>query len=165
MSLDHLPDPPGPPEAPRHVRLYRFQWIGLPLLAIVPILALAGAFGESWRVEEATSASLDATVHYPSRYRYKQLNSIEVWVTNRGAAAVDTLTVALDSALANRFSTVRAIPSFREPWEVELTDVLPGETRLVVIELQGERYGRHVGDLELMGLDTVAVPLSIRIFP
>lgn len=165
MSLEQLPDPPPPPDAPRHVRFYRYQWAGLFLVAAFPVLALAGVFGETWRVEERSGAALDVTVRYPDRYRYKQLNSLEVWVTNTSRVPVDTVTVAVDTALANRFSTVRALPPFAAPYRTGLADLAPDETRLVLVELQGEQYGRHDGAVEVMGPDTLRVPLSIRIFP
>jgi hypothetical protein len=169
MSLEEMPDPPPPPEVPRHVRFHRYQWVGLTLLAVLPLLAIAGVFGETWRVESASGAGLEVSTRYPDRYRYKQLTSVEVWLTNTSAAVLDTVTVALDTALANRFSTVRALPAFADPYETEVTNVAPGETRLVVIELQSERYGRHEGDLVVRGPptlpDTLVLPLSILIFP
>ena len=165
MPLKDLPEPPSPPSAPRRIRLYRYQWVGLPLLALLPVLALAGVFGVSWTDADASSESLAVDVRYSNRYRYKQLNRIEVRVRNIDVARLDTVTVALDTALAARFSTVRSVPPFVGTYRTELTGLEPGEERLVVIELQAERYGRHEGLLEVIGPDTVALPLSIFIFP
>lgn len=165
MPVEQLPDPPAPPDAPRRLRLYRYQWVGVAFLLVLPALAVAGVFGESFRTATASGPGARLEVTYPHRFRYKQLNSIEARVRNTSGARVDTLRLVLDSAFASRFSTVRAIPAFERPWEVALTDVAPGETRLVVVEIQGEHYGRHEGSFRLAGTDTVGVPLSVRIFP
>ncbi len=165
MPVEELPDPPAPPSLPRRIRLYRYQWVGLGLIVALPVLALAGVFGESWRSEEARGADVEAAVTWPERFRYKQVNSIEVRVRNTSSRVLDTMTVALDTALAGRFSTVRAIPSFTRPYETDLTDLRPGETSLVLVEIQAERYGRHEGTLSVIHRDTVRIPISIRIFP
>jgi len=44
MSADEL-EPPAPPSHPRRVRHYPHQWVGIVLLAAMPIVALAGRFG------------------------------------------------------------------------------------------------------------------------
>lgn len=165
MSEKDLPEPPQLPDAPRHVRVYRYQWVGLVVLTVFPLLAALDVFGEHWTVERMDGVSLEATVRYPDRYRYKQLNSVTVQLTNTSGVTLDTVRVQLDTALANRFSTVTSTPSFDEPYSVPLTGVAPGETRWVVIELQGEEYGRHEGELRIVGGDTLRLPLSIRIFP
>jgi hypothetical protein len=95
------------------------------------------------------------------------LNSINTSVTNRSTRPIDTITVRLDSSYALRFSTVVFTPAAERAFEVPLTDVAPGETRLVVMEIQGERYGRHRGRLhiETPNGDTLAIPISTMIFP
>lgn len=165
MALEDLPDPPSPPDAPRHVRLHPHQWIGLALLAVLPILALMGLFGETWETEVARGRGLDVVVGYPDRYRYKQVNSLEVELRSTSGQPLDTLAVALDTAFVRRFSGVSANPPFIRPFVSHVTDLEPGESRLVVIELQGERYGRHEGVLTVSGPDTIRVPLSILILP
>ena len=56
-SAGDLPEPPPPPETPRRVKLYVYQWIGLAFLVSLPVLAWAGVFGERWRVERAATPS------------------------------------------------------------------------------------------------------------
>ena len=48
MSTDDL-EPPEPPKLPRHVRHYPHQWVGIVVLAAMPVLALAGVFGPDIR--------------------------------------------------------------------------------------------------------------------
>jgi hypothetical protein len=165
MDMDNLPEPPPPPSAPRRVRLYPFQWFGAAALALLPMMAVAGVFGETWAEATAETPSLEVRVSYPSRFRYKQLNQIEVWVRNRSGAPIDTITVSLDSAYARQFSTINAIPPFSRAFGIPLTDVLPNETRLVIIEVQAERYGRHKGAVRTAAVDTATIALSTIVFP
>jgi hypothetical protein len=151
---------------PRRFRLHRFQMIGIPIVFLLPVvLALAGAFGESWRTERTQTRDVAVTLRYPTRFRYKQLNTMEVWVANVSAARIDTVTVAIDTAYANRFSTVTSIPDFTEPYSLDLTDIAPGDRRLAIIELQGERYGAHEGEVRVIAGDTVRVRVRTTIFP
>ncbi len=165
MSESELPEPPSLPDPPRHVRLYRHQWIGLPLLALIPVLALAGVFGETSAHVQRRSDSLDVAVQYTDRYRYRQSNSLRIEVHNTGPATLDTITLTLDTTFANRFSSVSGIPEFRRAYEVELTDVRPGERALAVIELKGDRFGRHEGMLHVRARESIDIPLSILILP
>ena len=166
MSIDELPDPPGAPSIERGIALARYQLIGLVLLAVLPVLALTGTFGDRWESRNAAAGSLDVSLRYPTVFRYKTINSFAVHVTNRGTATLDTVTVALDTMYANAFSTVTAVPPFTGPFEVALVDLPPGQTKLVRIEIQGERYWRHTGELTASsGPDTVRLPVSTFVFP
>jgi hypothetical protein len=177
MSIEALPDPPAPPEVERRIRLYGYQWIGLALLAVVPSLAIAGFFGARPTTETVENAGLALSVTYPDRLRYLQFDDIQVRVVNTSDAPLDTLHVALDSALANRFLEVSATPPFERPYELTLTDLAPGETRFAVIALRANEYGRHEGELTLRGggssasptphasVAALVVPLAIRVFP
>lgn len=166
MSTDELPDPPDAPSIERGISIARYQVIGLALLAMLPLLALAGSFGDRWDSRNAAAGSLDVSLRYPTVFRYKTINSFAVHVTNRGTTALDTVTVALDTTYASGFSTVTAVPPFSGSFEVDLVDLPPGQTKLVRIEIQGERYWRHAGELTASsGPDTVRVPVSTFVFP
>jgi hypothetical protein len=168
MEQDNLvASPPEPPDIERRLKFYPLQWIGLPILIAVPVLALFGVLGESWSTLRGTTSSLEISVRYPTRFRYKQLNEVHVFVKNVSGQRLDTVTVSFDSTYISRFSTVTFLPAATRPYEVEMTEVLPGEDRLVVVELQGEQYWRHEGKLRVSGGegDTASFPLSTIIFP
>ncbi|HEX6133313.1 MAG TPA: hypothetical protein VFZ24_05105 [Longimicrobiales bacterium] len=165
-GVDSLPDPPGAPRTRRHVSLFGFQWVGVAVLAAFPVLALLGVFGERWATVESTGGPLHVNVRYPTVFRYKMLNAIDLDVRNTGTAVIDTITVALDTVYASRFSTITAVPPFSGPYEVELPAVQPRETRRVRIEIQAERYWVHAGTLTVATrTDTVRVPLRTTIYP
>lgn len=165
-GVDDLPDPPDPPEIPRRLSLYRFQMFGLPFLVAIPLLALFGVFGERRSGLEGERGALEVSGQYPTAFRYKMLESIDLHVRNRGAAPIDTITVALDSAYASRFSTITAVPGFTGPFEIDLPAVAPGDSRFVRIEIQAERYWSHKGSLTISaGADTIRLPLSTFVYP
>jgi hypothetical protein len=137
-------------------------------MLLIPVLALFGVFGETWERADDANAVLRLHVEYPTRYRYKQINTMEVSLENVSDSPIDTVVVSFDPAYVRHFSTLTFIPSPTEPFEVELLDVAPGETRLVWAELQGERYGRHRGAIDAYqagSLDTARVSVSTLILP
>jgi hypothetical protein len=140
---------------------------GLAVIVLVPALAVAGVFGESWEQSAAESPNLSVRIEFPSRFRYKVLQSLTASITNRSAHAIDTIHVRLDSSYALRFSAVTLTPPAERVYEVALRHVAPGETRQVVIEVRGERYGRHAGRLRISSTsgDTLAIPVHSVVFP
>ena len=156
------------PEVPRRFRLHPYQWVGIPLMFLVPVPALLGVFGETWERAEALGGGLALEVRYADRYRYKQINTVEAWVENRSGARLDTVVVAFDEAYVREFSALTFVPAATEAFEVALYDVAPGERRLVWAEFQAEHYGRHEGALRAYvpgAPDTASVVLSTLVFP
>lgn len=162
-----LPKPPRAPEIKRHLHFYPWQWIGIPVLLGIPILAMFGMFGESFASATGNSPEVGVAVEYPTRFRYKMINSINVRVRNVSPQPIDTLSVGFSPDYMTQFSTLSAIPSFSETYLVEMLDLKPGEESLVRVEIQGEEYGRHQGEIIVTsgGADTASVPLSTFIFP
>src|SRR5690606_827994 len=70
MNIE-LPPDLQPSTKPRHLALHRFQWIALPLMFLVPVLALLGLFGESTGQVHDERGALALYADYPTRYRYK----------------------------------------------------------------------------------------------
>lgn len=167
IPKEEVPQPPQPPEVRRATTLYWYQWVGIPAILLVVALAILGVFGESFDETAADGATLSMRVEYPSRFRYKQIDPVRVWVTNRTAQPIDTATVSFDRGYVLGFSNLSFIPSATRPFEVEVTDVKPGETRLVLVDLQAERYGRHAGEISATtgGADTVRARVSTLVYP
>ena len=159
----------GPPEAPKtvaRISLTAKQVIGLPLIAAVPLLALFGVFGERATTAVARSSTIEVTVTYPARFRYRQVQPLRVAVRNTSPRSIDTAFVSFDTAYIARFSSVRFDPAVRSAFVVPATDIAPGATALVSVELWGEHYGNHRGRVVVAAKgDSVAVPLSTFVFP
>lgn len=162
----HASEPAGPPPTAPHLSFTRKQYLGLPLLAAIPVLTLFGAFGESRASVRAASSALEMTVRYPSRFRYRQVQSLEITVRNVSPRILDTVALSLDTAYITRFSSVRIVPSPREAYVVDLIDVKPMESRLVTAELWGERYGSHSGRImATTHSDSASTPIRTMVFP
>lgn len=142
--------------------------MGLPIIFLLPLLAVFGVFGESREIVEGASAVLTLRAEYPTRTRYRQTESLEIVVENRSDRTIDTVVVSLDADYIRKFSSPTFIPDVTEPFEIEFLEVKPGESRRIWGELQGESYGRHRGMIEAYGAgssDTVGVALDTIIFP
>jgi hypothetical protein len=151
---------------PTRLALTRKQYVGLPLLAVIPVLALFGVFGERRADASSSSHVLEMRVRYPSRFRYRQIESLDVTVRNISSRTLDTVSVSIDTAYVTRFSSVRIEPTPREPFVVALINLRPMETRLVTAELWGERYGSHNGRISASAqADTVSTLVHTFVFP
>ncbi len=165
------PHPPDPRTIAKKWQFYRMQWVGIPLILLIPVLALLGVFGESEQKVDVANNTFSVHINYPTRYRYKMINNIEVSLENISNQTMPTVTVSLNADYVNRFSTITFHPSLTSvkngQYEVELTEVRTGETRLVTIELQGEAYFQHEGVVSVTAaaVPTLRVPIQTFIFP
>lgn len=158
--------PTAPPQTRRRIAFTGKQRIGIPLLALIPVLALLGVFGERSTTVQARSASLAASVQYPVRFRYRQTEALQIVVRNISPRVIDTIEVSIDTAYLTRFTGVRLTPEPKTAFMVQLTGVKPGEQRLVASELQGERYGRHHGRIVVSTPnDSLVVNVRTLVFP
>jgi hypothetical protein len=165
-EIDDLPNPPAAPEMPPRISLHRSQWILVPLMLSLPLLALLGLFSGR-NTTRAELGPLAVQIRYPTKLRYNAFDNITLHVHNRGTTALDTVSVALDSAYVAGFSMVTAVPPFDESFTLSLLPLAAGESRLVRVELRAERYWRQRGTLTIgtRGADTLRIRLSTFVFP
>jgi hypothetical protein len=160
-----LPAPRAPTHSPR-VRLTKKQMIGLPVLALIPILALLGVFGDRSKTLAVSSPSVGLTVDYPDRMRYRQSDVLRISIVNRADRVLDTVLVSLDTSYLSRFIGVHGVPAPSVQWVVPLTGVKPGDSRLVTVELTGDQYGAHPGMISAAtGTERTTVTFSTFVFP
>lgn len=167
MADQNTPHPPGPPRLSRAFRLYPWQWIGIPVLMLLPATAVFGLLGETFRTVVAEAPGLAAALEYPSRHRYRVVQSLDLEVRNTSLTPIDTLTISLDPGYASRFLVSMAFPAFDEAYTIRLHGVPPGATRHVRIDLEGRSYGQHLGDLVMTpsGQEPLVIPLRTFVFP
>jgi hypothetical protein len=159
--------PPAPPELPRRLRLYAVQWIGVPLLVALPLLALLGAFDERRATIEVSSLELQLRIDYPARSRYKEINTFLISVENRAQHALDAVHVVLDPALVDGFTRLEFIPAASSANTIALLGLQPGEAREVQVILQAERSWRRAGEIIATSgaHDTARVHLRTFVLP
>lgn len=173
MSHSSVPvsQPPDSPRIERRLAFYHFQYICIPLIFLLPVLAVLGVFGESFAVIDSASADLALRVNYPTRYRYGLINDMEISVRNVSDTMIPSLTVTFSVDYIDRFAFVTFTPSANrvtdEVYEVELETVLPGETRRVRVEQQAQHYGLHTGAITAQAdsREPVQVLISTFVFP
>lgn len=162
--------PPKPPEFGRELELKKSQLIGLVSLALIVILAIFGLFGQSSSQTTSEGERLALEVTYPSRFRFKMADSIDVQVTNLESDPVQGVVIRFDRDYVDRFSAVQFTPSLDtitgDVYEVTLGDLAPGKAKSVSVDVQAEEYWRHRGFIEAeAGGDGVRVDLSTFVFP
>lgn len=171
MTSSEIKALPQPPQIKRTLEMGLAQRIGLLLLMAIPVLAVLGIFGESFEQVTQSSEDLSMTVEYATRYRYKMINNLSVDLVNESDQTLPVLSVSFSRDYIDQFSTVTFTPSVKEitgtAYIVELTEVAPGESRSVQVELQGERYGQHQGAVgaSAEGIASVELQLTTFIFP
>lgn len=158
--------PPEPPPFDRRIELDWPQKIGVPMLALIPLLAMAGVFGERWASQERENTQIAATVRYPTRLRAKLTRPMTVTVENRGATVLDTIEVAFDSTYVDRFVDINIIPQPLEAYVASVTNVRPGETRRVHAEFISDKVGRHSGRVVVRARgDSIMFAVRTIVFP
>lgn len=167
----------GVPEAPQIEKEWRFktvQKLGVPLLFLIPILALLSVFGPSQEMVTESGAELSLEVSYPTRFRYKTIAPIRIGVTNISSQTAPTVTVKLDRDYLSAFSNLSFQPAVDEitddAYYVQLNDLEAGETGRVELEMQAETYWRLAGVIEAAAGGVEAPPdarvmLETFVFP
>lgn len=146
---------PTNPPYPREVRLGALEWIGIPLLALLPLLALTGALGPS-SARLATplpEAGLRLDLTYPTRLRLKADGEMQLLVHNTGSTTQAGLTLSLDQRYLQAFGRVQSLPAPQQLSATALRIALPalpaGESALVRLMFEADSWGRQPGWLAL----------------
>jgi len=165
---------PQPPEIEKQWTFSTLQKLGVPLLILIPLLALLGLFGESSAAATETGNTFAVEVSYPSRYRYNMLSPLTVSIENRSDQVVPTVTVSFGQDYISQFSNVSFTPEpdevTGEAYYVRFDDLQPGEVRLGQVELQADRYWRHNGSVAVAPGDAddapdVVIEVSTLVYP
>lgn len=153
------PEPPTPPEVPRRLRFHRLQLIGVPLLAVLPVLALVGVFSPRTLEAGGVSGSVGLTVRYPATLRYQMQGRLEIRARNLGDTPAQ-LAVEVERQYADRFEGLAFTPAVTEAttgsYRVELGTVPAGASRSVSVEIRADDYWRSSGTVTLRSQDAAA---------
>jgi hypothetical protein len=164
------PRPPEPPPVDRRFVLSRHA-LGAMLLALLPILALSGLFGESQATRTAAAGDVRATVEFPERFRYKQLQWIEIRVENTSSDVIPLVVVTVDSSYLDRFSEVAFVPGptdvTSDTYRFEIQDLAAGDSRVVSSGIQAERYWLSDGRITVTAGEAapLLIPISTLVWP
>jgi hypothetical protein len=156
-------DEPHPPRAPDTARAFApapHHLVGIGVLGLLVVAAVAGAFGATEGTAVAETASLRLTVAFPERTRAKLDHTVSVEVANHGSADLPRLVLRFDRRYLDGFTAVAFTPDVarlsRDAYLIELDDVAAGETRLVTVALRAAAHWAQAGFVEAVAPDEVA---------
>jgi hypothetical protein len=139
-------DPPQPPPFQRKIIIGRVQAIGVGVLCLIVIAAVAGLLGLKPGHARAAGAGLEVEVQYPRILRYKTSLPLEIRIRNTAGQALANVEVQIARPYLDGFQDVHVTPGAREITErhyrVVLDQLPAGETREVVTWLEAQRSGR-----------------------
>jgi hypothetical protein len=136
-------------------------------MALVPVLALAGVFGERREARQDAHGRLLLSARVPTRFRYRERMTLDVSVTNRGPDSLDDVRVRLDSAYLGRFGNVALTPHASPDGVVRFGALGPRESGRLTVTLEGERAGalRGLATATDAAGDTARITLASTVFP
>lgn len=149
------PSPPSPPLQGKLWRFYRHQLVGIPLLLLITVAAMAGLFGDTESETTETREDLEVRLVVANRFRFKMIGPLIVTVTNRGQDPIESATVRISTPYLGQFSNVTFSPEparITSEWhEFQLGDIGAGDSAVVTGEIQAESFGAHRGIVEVEG--------------
>ena len=142
------PRPPEAPEIDRRVTFRASHAVGLALLLLIVIPALAGLFDIKTAEHRQTIGDADVVVTYPTRIRIGTTGILEIRLNG---ASTDSLRIDLDDAYFESFGSYTSV------------DFLPTVWRL---EFEAVRIGRASGRLDVsIGDAAASFDLQTTILP
>jgi hypothetical protein len=159
------------PDMQAGFKLYPHQMIGIPILLLIPFLAVLGLFGISTEQKYEATDNVAVTVEYPTRFRYKQTNAIQVSITNQTSSTLNEVLVQVDRSYIDQFSDVVFTPQVSritdDFYEVNLTNIAANDTQYVHVAIQAQQAGIHKGNIVVQPSvgDSVEVNLQTWAFP
>ncbi|AKF04016.1 hypothetical protein [Sandaracinus amylolyticus] len=146
------------------------QWLveraRTPLVVMASLLGFAELLhGHSLSDAVYRSPSIEARIHLAEHLGGDDAAPVDIEVRNTSDVPCD-VEIALSDDLAQSFEQVAMIPepSPGSPFSVRLERVLPGEERLVALELQGAEPGPHAGRVEITASPGDGLSIPIRTF-
>jgi hypothetical protein len=159
-------EPPKPPPFQRRISVDPLQRIGVPLLALIPLAALFGAFGQRANEVQAVGDGVTLQVRYPGLLRYKTALPFELTVGNSGTSPLSGVSVRIDDAWLSGFSSTELTPQpdrlTERHAEITIDELPPGARRKVVGMFEGHDYGRHAGQASITVGGRVVAQAELR---
>jgi hypothetical protein len=159
--------PPQPPDFERRFQLFPFQKVAIPLLLLVPLLALFGIFGETTATAASHAESLTLEVDYPDRMHSGMGNELSIQVINTGTQDLPTVQVEIPQSYLASFDHLQFTPDVTQisnrAATIELHDLIAGSSQFILIRFDGLWVGSHTGEI-VARAETAEVSIEIRTF-
>lgn len=148
------------------IQTWRFQWIGIPLLIMIPILSLWGVFDRRTNIKTIEGHEFKAKIEFPAKLRDGEVEHIRIEVTNTSNKPLDKISAGLNREYLEKFNDVTFVPELNDNYEVELKEIPSGQSRYVDIKVKAREYGTYKGELRLTTKNSsFKTSLSTFVFP
>lgn len=141
--------PERAPDIERRVAFRPTQAIGLPLILILPVLALFKVFDTTPARIVGEADGLRLELKYLERLRYRSFDPMEVTLVNETGGTLAKVKVTVDRNYVDRFFQPQFLPDVAEQDEngyvVEIDDFKSGDRRTVSLYLEADEVGRKDG--------------------
>jgi hypothetical protein len=159
--------PPSPPEIDRRLQFHREQWLLLPLMFAVPILAALGLLGGPRQREEIELRGVGLAVEFAPREHFEDWSRLRVTVVNRSSGPLAGAQAEFSRGLLEAMGQ----PSFQPPlaridadwYVVPLGDVAPGATRGVTLDYRSTSPGVLAGAVRVRAGDEALAELPVHL--
>lgn len=138
------------PEFQPKIKLWRYQWIGIPLLLLIPILALLNVFGVQHENISYTGNGVEINGKYPVKMRYGQEEFLRLEIKNGSKQDLKGTRVIVDKSYVERFDGAEFSPDVTENYSVNLGTLKRGETKIFSLKLKAGKGGTYDGGLTVM---------------
>lgn len=159
--------PPQPPDFERRFQLFTYQKVAIPLLLLIPLLALFGVFGETSATAASHTESLTLEIGYPDRMHSGMGNEVQIQVINTGTQDLATVEVAVPQSYLASFDHLQFTPDVtqitNEAAVIVLHDLTAGSSQFILIRFDGHWVGSHEGEVVVRS-ESAEVRAKIRTF-
>ena len=155
------------PQLRPHLRMWKYQWIGIPLILIMPILAIMGVFGREIKNLNITGGGITAQIEYPSKIRYGQEEFIRVELTNDSSKTMRDVSVSFDKNYIQKFDGSEFKPQADINYFVKAGDISPGNKKILEVKLKAGERGSNSGKIIISSRnkEIISEELNTFIFP
>lgn len=160
--------PPPPPEMERKLKFYPYQWITIPLMILLPLLAMTGILDNYTDQITSGNDTLQVQISYPARTMYRTRGTIIIDVRNLSDNTLTGLTVSVDRSFLTAFGDVQFTPD-----DLDITDTayilsldnLPsGATQRITVHYEPDHYWQHSGTLTADAAEAAPVQVNLTTF-
>jgi len=163
---ERLPQIEQPPQVTRRLHFRRLQWFGVPLLAILPAMALSGLFEPQVSQQQVQRGGLRMLVQYPTRLLIRERATVEIQIDNQSSRTADGIHVVLPREYFEAFTDAHVLPSPDRHECNPQARLSPGEGCRLAINFEAERYWQHQGDVVAkVGGQSLKISLRTLVYP
>lgn len=141
--------PPPAPDFQRRVNFDAAERIGVPLLLLLPLLALAGVFDQQVRSLHSRQGELSLHISYPAISRLHLQGALAIDVHNHGSQPLNDVQISVEQRYLRHFDQLSFLPGELQLdgqlYRARLKPLAPGQSRRLLLALRPQRAGLHEG--------------------